>query len=410
MIHAFLRFSLKLVFWVYYRKIAVTGAGNLPAKGPILLACNHPNSFLDALVIGMYTTRPIYFLARSDVFNTPFKKWLLEQMSLLPVYRLQEGMENLDKNKGTFSRCFELLDQDATILIFSEGLCIQELRLRPLKKGTARIALEYSKDGKLLHIVPVALNYLHPGIAREEVMVEYMTPFDAAEFSTSYSENAGRAINEFNKRLEGKLREGVIDIKDRQNEKSIAMLIEAERNEGKSSRELVSLANRIDALAASDGNKYQELIQSAAQYSEILNRVNLIDRVVKDKEEHSILLFLLFPFYWLGRILNGLPFWTAKKLSKTVVKKAEFYDSVFLGTFMFINYFHGLFIFLLLLPFYPFLAVLIPGILLLTGGIVIGLNDALQMNSLRRRRNNLPPQELEAARAMRKKLLDLSPR
>jgi hypothetical protein len=77
---------------------------------------------------------------------------------------------------------------------------------------------------------------------------------------------------------------------------------------------------------------------------------------------------------------------------------------------MFINYFHGLFIFLLLLPFYPFLAVLIPGILLLTGGIVIGLNDALQMNSLRRRRNNLPPQELEAARAMRKKLLDLSPR
>src|SRR5688572_32022725 len=117
MIHRFLRFSLKLIFWIYYRKVDITGVENIPASGPVILACNHPNSFLDALLVGVYTKRRIYFLARSDVFNTPFKRWLLEQASVLPVYRLQEGMENLDKNKETFSKCFEILDQNALILI-----------------------------------------------------------------------------------------------------------------------------------------------------------------------------------------------------------------------------------------------------------------------------------------------------
>src|SRR5690349_10663356 len=128
MIHVFLRFSLKIVFWIFYRRIDFRGLENVPKTGPIILACNHPNSFLDALMVGTYTNRRIYFLARSDVFNTPLKRWILEQASMLPVYRLQEGMENLDKNKTTFSKCFEILDRDAMILIFSEGLCIQELR------------------------------------------------------------------------------------------------------------------------------------------------------------------------------------------------------------------------------------------------------------------------------------------
>jgi glycerol-3-phosphate O-acyltransferase/dihydroxyacetone phosphate acyltransferase len=405
MIHRFLRFSLKLVFWIYYRKVDVTGVENIPASGPVILACNHPNSFLDALLVGVYTKRRIYFLARSDVFNTPFKRWLLEQASVLPVYRLQEGMENLDKNKETFSKCFEILDQNALILIFSEGLCIQELRLRQLKKGTARIALEYVKEGKHVYITPVGLNYLYPCTAREEVIINIGKPFDAAGFSDSYAANAGKAINEFNKELESKLRQSVIDIKDKSNEAALTQVLKVARNEGKDLVDLVKTAAEFELLRTTDPRSYASLVESARVYSAGIRKANIDDRTMKDQRSASILLQTLEPLYWLGRLLNGLPFVTAKWLAKTKVRKVEFYDSVFLGAFMFVNQFHNLFVFLILLFIHPFLAVVVPGVLLLTGGITTALHDRLTDNILRKRKANLPIQELETLDNLRRDII-----
>ena len=410
MIHWFLRFSLRLVFWIYYRKVEIKGLENIPATGPLILACNHPNSFLDALMVGTYTTRRIYFLARSDAFNGPLKNWILGQMSLLPVYRLQEGMENLDKNKHTFSKCFEILDRDAMILIFSEGICVQELRLRQLKKGTARIALEYVKEGKHLHIVPIGLNYLRPGTAREDVLVNIGAPFDAAEFAESYVANAGKAINEFNKTLESRLRLSVIDIRDKGNEAELTQALIVERNEGKDLNRLVKTAADIEVMRNADPVSYNNLVETSRAYSAGIRNANIDDRAMKDQRSVSTLLAILAPLYWLGRLLNGLPFVTAKWLAKTRVRKVEFYDSVFLGAFMFVNQFHNLFVFLILLFIHPLIAVLIPGLLLIAGGITTVLHDPLTDNSLRKRKAGLPAQELERLNGLRRDLLRQMPR
>jgi 1-acyl-sn-glycerol-3-phosphate acyltransferase len=409
MIHWFLRFSLRLVFWIYYRKVEIKGLENIPATGPLILACNHPNSFLDALMVGTYTTRRIYFLARSDAFNGPLKNWILGQMSLLPVYRLQEGMENLDKNKHTFSKCFEILDRGAMILIFSEGICVQELRLRQLKKGTARIALEYIKEGKHLHIVPIGLNYLLPCTAREDVLINIGTPFDAAEFSESYVANAGKAINEFNKTLENRLRLSVIDLKDKNNEAELTQLLIVKRNEGKDLDSLVKTASDIEVMRNADPESYNNLVRTSRAYSDGIRNANIDDRAMKDQRPISYLLLILAPLYWLGRLLNGLPFVTAKWLAKTKVRKAEFYDSVFLGAFMFVNQFHNLFVFLILLFIHPFIAVLIPGLLLIAGGITTTLHDPLADNTLRKRKAGLPAQELERLNGLRSEVLRQMP-
>ncbi|MBC7934358.1 MAG: 1-acyl-sn-glycerol-3-phosphate acyltransferase [Rhizobacter sp.] len=127
--------------------------------GPLIIACNHPNSFLDAIVLSALFKKPVYSLARGDAFKNPFIAKLLRSLKMLPVYRTSEGVENMEHNYSTFDACKELFKKNGIVLIFSEGGCINEWHLRPLKKGTARLALSSWNDGIDVKILPAGLNY-----------------------------------------------------------------------------------------------------------------------------------------------------------------------------------------------------------------------------------------------------------
>ena len=92
-------------FYRHNRNKTVTGLHHVPNDRPVILACNHPNAFMDAIMLGSTTRRRTWFLARSDVFR---KKWLAQFLSfigIIPIYRLLEGAENLSKNDETFEKC-----------------------------------------------------------------------------------------------------------------------------------------------------------------------------------------------------------------------------------------------------------------------------------------------------------------
>lgn len=125
----------------------------------MLIACNHPDSFLDAIIIATLFKRPVYSLARGDAFNNKLYAWLLRSMKMLPVYRTSEGVENMEHNYKTFDACREIFKKNGIVLIFSEGRCINEWHLRPLKKGTARLAISSWKEGIDLTILPLGINY-----------------------------------------------------------------------------------------------------------------------------------------------------------------------------------------------------------------------------------------------------------
>ena len=84
---------------------------------------------------------------------------ILFALKLLPVYRVTEGVENLEENYKTFDLCKEIFKKNGIVLIFSEGRCINEWHLRPLKKGTARLAISSWEDGIPLKVLPVGINY-----------------------------------------------------------------------------------------------------------------------------------------------------------------------------------------------------------------------------------------------------------
>lgn len=128
-------------------------------NGPLLIAANHPNSFLDAIILASLFDKPIYSLARGDVFKKPLFAKILYALNIYPVYRTSEGVENMEHNYGTFNACREIFKKNGIVLIFSEGRCINEWHLRPLKKGTARLALSSWEQGIDLKILPTGLNY-----------------------------------------------------------------------------------------------------------------------------------------------------------------------------------------------------------------------------------------------------------
>jgi len=131
----------------------------LQLKGPLLLACNHPNSFLDAIILASLFDKPVYSLARGDAFSNKWNAMLLAQLNILPVYRQREGASQLHKNYATFDACQEIFKQSGIVLIFSEALCENEWKLRPLRKGTARLALSAWQQNIPLKVLPVGINY-----------------------------------------------------------------------------------------------------------------------------------------------------------------------------------------------------------------------------------------------------------
>jgi 1-acyl-sn-glycerol-3-phosphate acyltransferase len=60
-----------MVVPLYCRQIKINKPELLHAKGPLLIAANHPNSFLDGIILTTLFQNPIYTLARGDAFKKP---------------------------------------------------------------------------------------------------------------------------------------------------------------------------------------------------------------------------------------------------------------------------------------------------------------------------------------------------
>lgn len=157
-----LKIFIRIAVWLFCAEVNIKNKSLLYTKGPLLIVSNHPNSFLDAIIIGAYYKRRVFFLARGDVFNHPISRFFLKQLNMIPVYRLREGKENLHLNEYAFVQSAALLAQGEAVLIFIEGICLNTHELQPFKKGTIRI-LEYAQKRKIIptiHITGIAFNQL----------------------------------------------------------------------------------------------------------------------------------------------------------------------------------------------------------------------------------------------------------
>ncbi len=179
MLYTITKIFVRLALLIFCRKIVFSSKAVLDSKGPLLLACNHPNSFFDAVLLGAYFKRPVHFLARGDAFKNPLAQKVLTALKAIPIYRLREGKKYLALNDYTFEQCTHILNEGGIVLIFSEGLCLNQYQLRPLKKGTARIALNSWNNHvhhQPLKILPVSFNYSTFNNFNKDVLVHFGKP------------------------------------------------------------------------------------------------------------------------------------------------------------------------------------------------------------------------------------------
>jgi 1-acyl-sn-glycerol-3-phosphate acyltransferase len=210
MFYALVKVIARIAFRFYCRNLKLHRTELLNLEGPLLLACNHPNSFLDAIILCTLFNRPVYSLARGDVFKNRFIAKIIMSLKMLPVYRVSEGVENLDENYKTFEQCKDIFRKNGIVLIFSEGRCVNEWHLRPLKKGTARLAISSWEEGIPLKVLPVAINYSSFRKFGKNIKLFFGIFITAQDLGAE--QGYGRSIQQFNSLLQSQLKPVVYEI------------------------------------------------------------------------------------------------------------------------------------------------------------------------------------------------------
>jgi glycerol-3-phosphate dehydrogenase (NAD(P)+) len=130
--------------WIYFRMTRM-GREYIPAEGPVILASNH-RSFFDPFVIGTMTRRPVYYVAKKELFTySPLLSWLLNALGAFPVDRGAADQETIETAKI-------ILGRGEIVLMFPEGTRTRPGPLGKPRRGVGRLALETGAP-----VVPVAL-------------------------------------------------------------------------------------------------------------------------------------------------------------------------------------------------------------------------------------------------------------
>ena len=142
-VYAIVRISFQLFFWIYFRMQRI-GREHIPADGPVIVAANH-RSFLDPFVIACMARRPMYYVAKQEIFYGRVLSWLLTSLGAFPVKR---GAGDAD----TIITAKAILQRGDIVLIFPEGTRTRPGTLGQPKRGVGRLALETG-----VPVVPVAV-------------------------------------------------------------------------------------------------------------------------------------------------------------------------------------------------------------------------------------------------------------
>ena len=224
LLYNFVKYSGRIALPMFFGRLEINGRHHIPKDQPYLVAPNHQNAFLDAILMGVYLPRPVHFLTRSDVFVPPFIG-ALEALNMMPIYRIRDGYEKLSRNEEVFAKCEALLQTNFPVLIFPEGNMDKRHYLRPLSKGTARLAFQSQRNiDKDLLILPVGINYFDHYRPRHKCIVNFGKPIRVRDLWEQYETHSAKGLIALRNNLSDSMKELLlIPEKENYNHKKLAL-------------------------------------------------------------------------------------------------------------------------------------------------------------------------------------------
>jgi len=210
---AAVRGLLRLLLRVFYRRIEVIGAERVPASGGLIVAANHHNSVVDAMLLLAVVPRRLRTLANAPLFQHPLIGPFLKLLGALPVRRRQEAGSDPRKNDSLFAETTRTLREGGGIIIFPEGRTQHEPVLLELRTGAARMLL--AAQPAPVTLLPAGLVFRKPGIFREgEALVLFGEPVPLDEYCELARADAELAARKLTERLAQALRDLIVETGD----------------------------------------------------------------------------------------------------------------------------------------------------------------------------------------------------
>lgn len=192
-----------------YSRIEVKGKDNIPVDGAVMIAPNHCNTLMDALVILQAFKDESVFGARADMFKNPLIAKAMFFLRILPMVRQRDGLRNVLKNYESIDTISETLEHGVRFCMFPEGRHRPAHSLLPLGKGIFRAALAANAkfgNEKPVYIVPTGLEYGDYFRYRSTCLVSFGEPINVTEFVKNLDvENEAQMIEPLRKELQSRM-------------------------------------------------------------------------------------------------------------------------------------------------------------------------------------------------------------
>jgi 1-acyl-sn-glycerol-3-phosphate acyltransferase len=160
--------------------------GELPDNGAVIIAPNHTNTLMDALMVLQTRREATVFGARADIFRKPAANKALRFLRILPMTRERDGLRSVTDNYQTFDEIDEVLANNVPFCLFPEGRHTPGREVQPIQKGIARIAFRSAAERQTF-VVPTGINYGDFFHYRRFAHIKFGEPFDVNAFLASHA-------------------------------------------------------------------------------------------------------------------------------------------------------------------------------------------------------------------------------
>lgn len=347
------------MFWhnqFFYKHVAIIGKENLPKDEHLIFTPNHQNALMDAAAMFSAIDTQLVFMARSDIFKNPIIAKFLIFLKILPIYRIRDGFETLKKNTDVFQKTIDVIKNKNGLVILPEGSHDVHRRLRPLKKGFARIAFQTEEANNFTldtKIIPIGIDYSNFEDLRSNLLVMIGKPLPVSDYYELYKETPVKAINQLTSDLSEHIKPLIVNIKSEEFYDLYNELREIYKyrmcdklsfqnckhpNKLKADQELIRVLNKFEDGHHKEMSELQKLV---VFYNKQLRKSGFSNDIINNGYGNvagmlmkSVFLVLTFPLFLYGFINNVLPFQLPIKITKKKVKDTQFISSFMYVLFM----------------------------------------------------------------------------